>query len=41
MPKLKIKKIVVIFIYQFVHGFNATHMADQFNVSASIIKKTC
>jgi hypothetical protein len=31
--------IVFIMICQLVHGFNATQMADQFNVSASTIKK--
>jgi hypothetical protein len=35
--QLKIKKIVTIVIYQFVHGFSTTHMVDQFNVSASTI----
>ncbi len=40
-PYLKIKNIVVIIIYRFVHGFSATHMANQFNVSASTIKKKC
>jgi hypothetical protein len=38
-PQLKIKKIMAIVIYRFVHGFSATHMADQFNVGASIIRK--
>ncbi len=35
--QLKIKKIVTIVIYQFVHGFSTLHMIDQFNVGASII----
>jgi hypothetical protein len=26
-------------IYQFVHGFSATHMAHRFNVGALTIKK--
>ncbi len=30
---------MAIVIYQFVHGFGATHMVNQFNVGASIIKK--
>jgi hypothetical protein len=37
--QLEIRKIVIIVIYQFAHGFNATHMADQFNVGASTIRK--
>jgi len=35
--QLKIKKILTIVIYQFVHGFSTLHMIDQFNVGASII----
>jgi hypothetical protein len=30
---------VVIVIFQFAHGFNVTQMANQFNVSASRIRK--
>jgi hypothetical protein len=30
---------VAIIIYWFVHVFNITHMTNQFNVGASIIKK--
>jgi hypothetical protein len=36
-PQLEIKKIVAIMIYWFAHGFNATHMADWFNVGALTI----
>jgi hypothetical protein len=41
--QLETKKIVAIVIYQFAHGFSATHMdlvlMDRLNVSASIIRK--
>ncbi len=30
---------MVIVVYQFAHGFNVSHMANQFNVGASTIKK--
>ncbi len=36
-PQLNIRKIVVIVIYRFAHGYNATHMVNRFNVGASII----
>ncbi len=37
--QLEIKKIIVIVIYWFAHGFSATHMVDRFNVGASTIRK--
>jgi hypothetical protein len=30
---------VVIVVYQFAHGFNVSHMANEFNVGTSTIKK--
>jgi len=39
LPQVKIRKIVAIVIYRLVHGTNATHMADEFNVRASIVRK--
>jgi hypothetical protein len=32
--QLKIKKIVAIVIYQFVHGFSTAHIVNQFNAGA-------
>jgi hypothetical protein len=33
------KKIVVVVLYRFVHGFNSKHTLDRFDVKASIIQK--
>jgi hypothetical protein len=38
-PTSKNKKIVAIVIYKLAHGTIVTHMADQFNVGASIVRK--
>jgi hypothetical protein len=37
--QLKIRKIVAIVLYRFVHGFNPKHMLDRFDVGTSIIQK--
>ncbi len=37
--QLKIKKVVVVVLYRFAHGFNFKHMFDRFDVGASIIQK--
>jgi hypothetical protein len=39
--QLKIKKIVAVVLYRFVHGFNLKHMLDRFDVGACIIRKIC
>ncbi len=38
-PQVVTIKIVAIVIYRLAHGTNATHMANQFNVGASTIRK--
>jgi hypothetical protein len=38
-PHLEIKKMIAIIFYKFGNGHNATHVADCFNVGASIIWK--
>jgi len=35
--QLEIKKIVVIVLYRFVHGFNPKHMSNKFDVGAYTI----
>jgi hypothetical protein len=39
MPQLEIKNIVTIVFFFFFFEFNATHIADWFNVGASTIRK--
>ncbi len=36
---LQLKKIVIIVLYRFEHGFNLKHMLHKFDVGASIIYK--
>ncbi len=38
-PQLEIKKIFVVVLYRFAHGFNFKHMWNRFDVGASIIQK--
>jgi hypothetical protein len=38
-PQVKIKKIVVVVLYKFVHGFNHKHMSNRFDIDAPIIQK--
>jgi hypothetical protein len=35
----KIRKIVVVVLYRFVHGFNPKHMLYRFDVEAFVIQK--
>jgi Zn-dependent M32 family carboxypeptidase len=41
LSQVKIRKIVTIVIYRLVHGTNATHMANQFNVRGINCKEIC
>jgi hypothetical protein len=37
--QLEIKKIVIVVLYKFVHGFSLKHMSDRFDINAPIIHK--
>jgi hypothetical protein len=37
--QLAIRKIVVVVLYRFVHGFNLKHMSDRFDINAPTIHK--
>jgi hypothetical protein len=37
--QLGIRKIIIVVLYRFVHGFNLKHMSDRFDINAPTIHK--